>query len=105
MSVKPKKIANMTLAATTAQVVYTVPTGSQAIITYVSAACSKSSTASCAFMVSAGGVVHVPNVEVKPGGKWAESMSMVLNAGDTISVQASIANVLGINISGVEVTG
>lgn len=101
MATKPKAF-HRGVAPTSLTTVYTVPDAGQGIVTNIVAS-NSSDTSAAGITVKLDGVALVTNVGIAPHGLVQLDITQVIEAGDTIQIQASTANV-SVHISGVEVT-
>lgn len=100
MAVTPINIYRGT-APTTLTTVYTVPTGKKVIIKNIIV--TSVSSAEGYINIQAGGKSVLSKVVIKPRDVMVLDLSLVLEAGETISVNQQYANFLDVHISGVEV--
>ncbi|OAT71867.1 hypothetical protein [Parageobacillus thermoglucosidasius] len=100
MAATPKRLYKGT-AGTTSSTAYTVPANTTTIVKNI-VLTNKSASAATVTVVIAGTEI-INNYSIDPNDTISVDLSLVMSAGETITVQASAANAINIYISGVEV--
>lgn len=109
MADTPKRLVGPQTLATTNAVLYTVPAGTTTIVRSIhltNSSASASYTFTLALNAAASTVANqfFSALNVPPAGAVDWSGFLVLNPGDTVQGLASIANILAVTVSGVEVS-